>query len=99
MLATKIHIKSNEPEKEYAQTISLEHRKKFAQFFTPEQIATFMTNWLLNGKMGTLNILEPAIGLGIFTRTMLKTNPLINVIGYDIDETIFKITTYQEIHQ
>ncbi len=77
-------------EQDYTKKTSLAHRKKFAQFFTPEQIATFMTNWLLNGKMGTLNILEPAIGLGIFTRTMLKTNPLINVIGYDIDETIFK---------
>ncbi len=39
MLATKIHITSNEPEKEYVQTVSLEHRKKFAQFFTPFVVA------------------------------------------------------------
>lgn len=77
-------------EQDYTKKISLAHRKKFAQFFTPEQIAIFMANWLLDGKMGTLNILEPAVGLGIFTRTMLEINPLINVVGYDIDETIFK---------
>ena len=40
-------------EQDYTKKTSLAHRKKFAQFFTPEQIATFMTNWLLNGKMGT----------------------------------------------
>lgn len=76
-------------EQDYINKISLAHRKKFAQFFTPEQIATFMASWVLNGKKDTLNILEPAIGLGIFTRTMLKINPSINVTGYDIDETIF----------
>ena len=75
-------------EKEYIKIVPLEHRKKFAQFFTPEQISDFMANWVLNGRKEKLDILEPAIGLGIFSRSLHKQNPRIQVVGYDIDETI-----------
>ena len=75
-------------EKEYIKIVPLEHRKKFAQFFTPEHISDFMANWVLNGRKGKLDILEPAIGLGIFSRSLHKQNPRIQVVGYDIDETI-----------
>lgn len=75
-------------EKEYIKIVPLEHRKKFAQFFTPEQISDFMANWVLNGRKEKLDILEPAIGLGIFSRSLHKQNPSIQVVGYDIDETI-----------
>lgn len=87
MLATKIHIKSNEPEKGYAQTISLEHRKKFAQFFTPFPIAEFMSKWILENK--NLNtVLDPAFGLGIFARAIRKANKDCVIKGFDIDSTI-----------
>lgn len=75
-------------EKEYIKIVSLEHRKKFAQFFTPEQISDFMANWVLNGRREKLDILEPAIGLGIFSRSLHKQNSHIQVIGYDIDKTV-----------
>lgn len=75
-------------EKEYVKIVSLEHRKKFAQFFTPEQISDFMAKWVLNGRKGKLDILEPAIGLGIFSRSLYKLNPHIQVVGYDIDKTV-----------
>ena len=75
-------------EKEYVKIVPLEHRKKFAQFFTPEQISDFMANWVLNGRKEKLDILEPAIGLGIFSRSLHKQNPHIQVVGYDIDKTI-----------
>ena len=75
-------------EKEYIKIVPLEHRKKFAQFFTPEQISDFMANWVLNGRKEELDILEPAIGLGIFSRSLHKQNPRIQVVGYDIDETV-----------
>lgn len=75
-------------EKEYVKIVSLEHRKKFAQFFTPKLISDFMANWVLNGRKGELDILEPAIGLGIFSRSMYKQNHHIKVVGYDIDKTI-----------
>ena len=75
-------------EKEYVKIVSLEHRKKFAQFFTPEQISDFMAIWVLNGRKEKLDILEPAIGLGIFSRSLHKQNPHIQVFGYDIDKTV-----------
>lgn len=87
MLATKIHIKSSEPEKEYTQTVSLEHRKKFAQFFTPYLIAEFMSNWVLGNKQ-LHTVLDPAFGLGIFARAIRKTNKDCVIKGFDIDETI-----------
>ncbi|MDX9791201.1 MAG: Eco57I restriction-modification methylase domain-containing protein [Candidatus Kapabacteria bacterium] len=88
MLTTKIHIKSNEPEKEYAQMVSLEHRKKFAQFFTPFPIAEFMSKWILGNKQ-LHTVLDPAFGLGIFARTIRKTNKDCVIKGFDIDENIF----------
>lgn len=87
MLATKIHIKNDEPEKEYAQTVSLEHRKKFAQFFTPYPIAEFMSKWILGNKR-LQTVLDPAFGLGIFARTIRKTSKDCVIKGFDIDENI-----------
>ena len=87
MLTTKIEIISNEPEKEYVQMVSLEHRKKFAQFFTPFPIAEFMSKWILGNKH--LNtVLDPAFGLGIFARAIRKTNKDCVIKGFDIDENI-----------
>ena len=76
-------------ESEYIKRISLEHRKKFAQFFTPMQVADFMANWVLNNGNGNAKILEPAFGLGVFTRSLYKINPNVKVKGYDIDNIIF----------
>lgn len=76
-------------EKEYVRQISLEHRKKYAQFFTPERISDFMASWVLEGKTGDLDILEPAFGLGVFSRSLYKLNSKIRILGYDIDKTIY----------
>lgn len=76
-------------EKEYIKKVPLAHRKKYAQFFTPEQISDFMASWVLKGKRGKVDILEPAFGLGMFSRSMYKLNPQIRVVGYDIDKTIY----------
>ena len=83
MLTTKQHIAGNEPEKEYSQFVSLEHRKKFAQFFTPFTIAQFMAKWITANK-NLQTVLDPAFGLGIFARAIRQTNKEINaaiVIG------------------
>jgi adenine-specific DNA-methyltransferase len=89
MLATKQNIASNEPEKEYSQTISVEHRKKFAQFFTPFPIAQFMSNWILgNKKLKT--VLDPAFGLGVFARAIRQDNAGCIIKGFDIDENILQ---------
>lgn len=75
------------PEYEYSKQINIEHRKEFAQFFTPEPIAALMAGWLLgNSRMKT--VLEPAFGLGVFSRALLDKKADLCIKGYDIDETI-----------
>lgn len=79
---------NNQVEKSYSKSISLEHRKKFAQFFTPFQLASLMTDWLL-GNQNLNTVLEPAFGLGIFSRALLSKKSELSIKGFDIDETIF----------
>lgn len=76
-----------ELEKLYSKNTDLAHRKKFAQFFTPQPIADLMADWLLGNKKSK-TILEPAFGLGIFSRTLLNKNANLAIKGFDIDETI-----------
>jgi adenine-specific DNA-methyltransferase len=78
-----------ELEKKYIDKINLSHRKKFAQFFTPETIADLMADWLIGNKK-IKTVLEPAFGLGIFSRNLIKKKPTLNIKGFDIDKTIFK---------
>lgn len=75
-------------EKEYAGVVGLEHRKRFAQFFTPEAIADFMARWVLDGRK-KMDVLEPAFGLGAFSRSLFKQNPKVRVVGYEADATIY----------
>lgn len=74
-------------EQKYIASTSLDHRKKYAQFFTPDKIAEFMCHWVLQGKQKT-RILEPAYGLGIFSR-ILARNTTLPVDAYEIDGRIF----------
>ncbi len=79
---------SNQVEKDYSKIISLEHRKKFAQFFTPFQLASLIADWLLgNQKLKT--VLDPAFGLGVFARALLSKKSDLSIKGFDIDEKIF----------
>lgn len=75
-------------EKEYTKKVSLSHRKKYAQFFTPEPIAELMVDWLLKGK-NVSTLLEPAFGLGVFTRKVLTQRKDITITGFDVDNIIF----------
>lgn len=74
-------------EQKYIASTTLDHRKKYAQFFTPEKIAEFMCHWVLQGKQKTC-VLEPAYGLGIFSRVLAK-NTTLPVDAYEIDGRIF----------
>ena len=74
-------------EQKYIASTTLDHRKKYAQFFTPEKIAEFMCHWVLEGKQKT-RILEPAYGLGIFSRVLVQ-NTTLPVDAYEIDGRIF----------
>ena len=74
-------------EDSYTKATPLSHRKKFAQFFTPPAIAELMCEWLLGNK--TLeNVLEPAFGLGIFSRILLSERDNLKIKGFDIDNLI-----------
>jgi adenine-specific DNA-methyltransferase len=76
-------------ETDYSKTVSLEHREKFAQFFTPCSAAELMIKWLL-GNENLQNVLEPAFGLGIFSRTLLKKKNDVQIKGFEIDNIIFE---------
>lgn len=75
-------------EYKYSNSVSLGHRKEFAQFFTPVKIAQFMSKWILR-EQSVNSILEPAFGLGIFSRALLEEKTDLHITGYDIDPTIF----------
>lgn len=76
-------------EKQYIQTIDLAHRKEYAQFFTPVEIAQFMSRWLLMGN-SIHSVLEPAFGLGIFSRALLEKEKDLHITAYDIDSVILQ---------
>ena len=90
MISTKdiLLATDNEVEKDYSNSISLEHRKKFAQFFTPFQLASLMADWLVGNK-GIKTVLEPAFGLGVFSRALLNKTTELTIKGFDVDEKIF----------
>ena len=88
MIVTEKHIINNSIENNYSKSISMEHRKKFAQFFTPFPIADAMAKCLL-GNDQLKDVLEPAFGLGVFSRAILNHKKELNIKGFDIDENIF----------
>lgn len=75
-------------ESDYLQRVSLKHRKKYAQFFTPYPIAELMASWLLNNEH-LKSVVEPAFGLGVFSRILLSKKNNLSIKGFEIDETIF----------
>ncbi len=89
MIVTKQHTTNNSVENNYSKSISIEHRKKFAQFFTPFPIADLMAKWILENQ-SLKTVLEPAFGLGIFSRAILNYKEDIEIKGFEIDNTIFE---------
>jgi adenine-specific DNA-methyltransferase len=89
MIASKEHITNSSIENDYSKSISIAHRKKFAQFFTPFPIADLMAKWILgNEKLKT--VLEPAFGLGVFSRAILSRKENIDIKGFEVDSTIYE---------
>jgi len=79
---------NNQVEQSYSKLIPLEHRRKFAQFFTPFQLASLMADWLL-GNQNLNTVLEPAFGLGVFSRALLSKKSELSIKGFEVDETIY----------
>lgn len=76
-------------EQEYSKRVSLAHRKNFAQFFTPYPIAELMCKWLIGNK-SLKTVLEPAFGLGVFSRALLSSKNNIEIKGFEVDNVIFE---------
>jgi len=74
-------------EKEYCETVDFSHRKKYALFFTPEPIARLMSEWVM-AKDNVKTLLEPAFGMGIFSRIVRDSFPEVDITGVEIDTTI-----------
>ncbi|MDR0660370.1 MAG: hypothetical protein LBG19_06120 [Prevotellaceae bacterium] len=85
---SNITVTSNTIEKIYSKKTSLAHRKKYAQFFTPYPLADLMVKWLL-GNDNLRTILEPAFGLGIFSRIILAQKNDIDIKGFEVDKAIY----------
>jgi adenine-specific DNA-methyltransferase len=91
-------ITDNSLEKKYSSQVPVEHRKKYAQFFTPFTIANIMAKWLLGSK-SLKTVLEPAFGLGVFSRALISQKKDIEVKGFEIDQIIFSeaSSTFREL--
>lgn len=76
-------------EKAYSEKVGISHRKRYAQFFTPEEVAEVMVNWVLKNE-NLRRILEPAFGLGVFSRLLLKYNRDLEIKGFDVDPVIYE---------
>jgi len=68
----------------YLQYVGQEHRKQYAQYFTPRPIASFMSGWVLGGQKQN-KLFDPAFGLGAF---FSACSPDIEFTGMEIDEKI-----------
>lgn len=71
------------PEQSYCEWVPLSHRKRFAQFFTPEPIAQLMTDWVFQRSPETL--LDPSVGPGVFLRLARQNHAAIDMTGVDVD--------------
>ena len=75
----------------YINEVGTEHRKIYAQYFTPVQVALFMRRWLSpNGA--AISLLDPAFGLGAFWEAKADDSVF---LGIDIDS---KIIDYYNEH-
>ncbi len=78
-------------EQQYCISVSEAHRKELAQFFTPLRIAEFLADYILKSKREVKQIIEPAFGLGIFSRVLRSEFKYQNKIkAFEIDEVIIK---------
>ena len=69
---------------EYTEYVGIEHRKHFAQFFTPPPIARFMVEWTLSGSSKP-SIHDPAFGLGAFLENAPRA---CEFSGTDVDSSV-----------
>lgn len=78
-------------EEAYAAAVSVEHRKRLGQFFTPAPIADFLAKWIV-GNAGCRTILDPAVGLGALLQAVRNQPAGKSYVlrGYDVDPVVLE---------
>jgi adenine-specific DNA-methyltransferase len=84
--ALPIGFDRSQPEKSYRDLVPLAHRKRFAQFFTPEPVAQLMIDWVFQAHPVT--ILDPSVGPGVFLRLIGMDHHAARVLGIDVDPVV-----------
>lgn len=72
----------------YLKNTKMSHRKKFGQFFTPNLVAKFMTEWLAVNS--PKKYLDPAFGLGVFAEEAKISKERESFVAYELDSKIYK---------
>jgi len=65
---------SDKIEKAYSKEKDLIYLRSLGQFFTPFDIACFMSQWILGSNKTNLKVLDPAAGFGVFERALELLN-------------------------
>lgn len=64
------------------------NKRIYGQYFTNANIAKFMVNWIMENN--PKNLLDPAVGEGIFIDNAIKINNKISITAFDIDISMCK---------
>lgn len=75
-------------EAQYAAVASNAHRKKFGQYFTPNNVSALMADWVLACDPKT--ILDPAIGTGALVRACIDRGTKASIVAYEKDDQIIQ---------
>jgi len=86
---------SDSAEARYAAQVSLAHRRRWAQFFTPPAIADLMADWLARGE--PRDVLDPAVGAGVLVRKILARRPSVAVTAIDKDGVVLQAFQGQQL--
>lgn len=78
-------------EEQYLQNSSIAKRKRFGQFFTPQNIASVMADWILG--CNPKKLLDPAVGTGVLVKALANqsTASSVKCDVFDIDSEILKV--------
>jgi adenine-specific DNA-methyltransferase len=82
---------SDSPEKSYLRLASKEQARRLGQYFTPYPVARFMAEWVQQAPR-LRQVMDPAVGLGIFFRALMDVNPNFQGVfhGFDIDRSMLE---------
>jgi adenine-specific DNA-methyltransferase len=76
----------------YTENTPLEHRQKFGQFFTPLEVAEFMSRWVADPNLEPNLVCDPAMGLGVFYRALRNVGFKKTVTSCELDPRILAHT-------